>query len=113
MTLTRSFFFLTLLIVSLSGSSPAQITTQTTTATWQVQKYEVDVMLPQDDRGRSVTVKALLNLKNVSGKPAGTLTLRMSPLASVSTVKINDAAADPAKSEERIGGGSNFQRLVM
>jgi len=113
MALRSSVLLLTLLIVSLAFSARGQIISQTASATWQVQKYDFDVTLPSDERGREVTVKALLNLKNISGRPATTLTLRMSPSASVSTVKINDAPAEPAKGEEKITTGSNFQRLVM
>lgn len=58
-------------------------------------------------------VKAVLNLKNVSGSPAGTLTLRISPLAEVSGVKINDAAAEFSKSEEKINSAAALQRVAV
>src|SRR5205814_7229538 len=82
-------------------------------ATWQVQKYDLDVTLPQDEKGRSVSVKATLNLKNVSGKPASTLTLRISPSAEITAVKINGSIADFAKSEEKITPASSLQRIVL
>src|SRR3954454_21767875 len=80
------------------------------TATWRVQKYDLDVTLPQDDRGRTVTARAVLTLKNVSGKPASTLTLRISPTAEVSAVKINDATADFNHNTETINPATSFQR---
>ena len=43
--------------------------------TWQVQKYDMNVTLPQDPKSRSITVNATLDLKNVSAKAATTLTL--------------------------------------
>ncbi|MFN0279283.1 MAG: hypothetical protein ACKVRN_11855 [Pyrinomonadaceae bacterium] len=82
-------------------------------ATWQVQKYDLEVTLPQDEKTRSVVVKAILNLKNISGKPASTLTLRISTSAEVSAVKINDSTADFTKSEEKITATSNLQRIVL
>ncbi|MDQ2745908.1 MAG: tetratricopeptide repeat protein [Acidobacteriota bacterium] len=82
------------------------------TATWQVQKYDVTANLPAVETDRNLTVKAVLILKNVSGKPASTLTLRISPNATVSAVKINDAAADFAKGEEKTGSGT-LQKIVV
>ena len=84
-----------------------------TRSTWQVQKYDLDVTLPQDEKSRSISVKAILNLKNVSGKPATTLTLRISPSAEVASVKINDAVTDFTKSQEKITATSNLQRIVL
>ena len=82
------------------------------TATWQVQKYDITATLPAGETDRNMTVKAVLSLKNVSGKSASTLTLRISPNAEVSAVKINDAAADFTKGEEKIGNGS-LQKIVV
>ena len=82
-------------------------------ATWQVQKYDLDVTLPQDEKTRSISVKATLNLKNVSGKPASTLTLRISPSAEIAGVKINNSTADFTKNVEKITASSNLQRIVM
>lgn len=81
-------------------------------ATWQVQKYDLDVTLPQD-ASRVVTVRALLSVKNVSGKPASTLTLRISPSAEVTAVRINDGAADLSKNEEKINAATNLQRVAI
>ena len=82
-------------------------------ATWQVQKYDLSVTLPQDDKTRSVAVKSIINLKNVSGSPAGTLTLRISTVAEVAAVRINDSAADFAKSEEKINSATSLQRIAL
>lgn len=82
------------------------------TATWQVQKYDITATLPQSETDRNMTVKAVLSLKNVSSRPASTLTLRISPNATVSAVKINDAAAEFTKGEEKIGTGS-LQKIVV
>lgn len=91
----------------------SQAPMRTASATWQVQKYDLNVTLPQDDRSRSITVKAVLNLKNVSSSPAGTLTLRISPLAEISAVKINEATADFSKSEEKINSATALQRIGL
>src|SRR5437016_6217157 len=80
-------------------------------ATWQVQKYDLDVTMPQDEKARSIAVKAVVSLKNVSGKPASTLTLRISPAAVIAGVKINGSVTDFAKSEEKISTASSLQRI--
>ncbi len=82
------------------------------TATWQVQKYDIAATLPANETDRNMTVKAVLNLKNVSSRAASTLTLRISPSAEISAVKINDAAAEFTKGEEKIGAGS-LQKIVV
>ncbi len=82
-------------------------------ATWRVQKYDLVVTLPQDAKMRSVTVKAVLSMKNVSGGPAGSLTLRISTLAEVTAVRINDSVADFAKSEEKINAATSLQRIAV
>ena len=70
--------------------------------TWQVQKYDITATLPQAETERNLTVKAVLNLKNVSSGAASRLTLRISPNAEVSAVRVNDAATDFTKAEEKI-----------
>lgn len=89
----------------------AQTPTRTASATWQVQRYDLEVTLPQDERSRSMTVKAVLNLKNVSSSPAGTLTLRVSSTAEVSAVRVNDAVVDFSKNEEKINSATALQRI--
>jgi tetratricopeptide (TPR) repeat protein len=91
-----------------SISAPAQVGAN---ATWRVQKYDINATLPQDDRSRSVMVRAILSVKNVSGSPANSLTLRISPLAEVTAVRINDATADFTKAEERVNPATALQRI--
>lgn len=90
-------------------SAVAQDTARTAPATWQVQKYDIDVTLPQEN-ARVITAKAVLSVKNISRGPASTLTLRISPLAEVTAVKLNDATADFTKNEEKIAVGT-LQRI--
>ena len=103
------FLVLSLLIFHLS--SFGQDANRSAAATWQVQKYDLDVTLPQDN-ARSVNVKAILSIKNVSGKPASTLTLRISPAADVASVKINDSVVDFTKNEEKINAAATLQRVA-
>lgn len=81
-------------------------------ATWQVQKYDLDVRLPEDN-GRAITVTATLSMKNVSAQPATRLTLRIAPAAEVISVKINGSAVEPAKNEEKINAGTSLQRIAV
>ncbi|MBA4124074.1 MAG: tetratricopeptide repeat protein [Acidobacteria bacterium] len=81
--------------------------------TWQVQKYDITATLPQAETERNLTVKAVLNLKNVSSGVASRLTLRISPNAEVSAFKVNDAATDFSKAEEKIDGSRTLQRIVV
>ncbi len=106
-----SLFTLFVAIGSLTTFS--QTLTRTTAATWQVQKYDLNVTLPQDERSRTMTVRAVLNLKNISSAAAGTLTLRISPFAEISAVKINDSVVDFSKSEEKINTATALQRIGL
>ena len=81
-------------------------------ATWQVQKYDINATLPTSDADRSLTAKAKLDLKNVSPRPASTLTLRISPSAVISTITVNGAPVEFTKAEEKIGSGS-LQRVAV
>ncbi len=81
--------------------------------TWQVQKYDVVATIPAGERDRSLSAKAVISLKNVSGKPASTLTLRIGTTAVVSGIKINDSAVEFTKSEEKINATTNLQRNVI
>lgn len=99
-------------ILLLTATGFGQDANRTTAATWKVQKYDLNVTLPQDNT-RTISVTATLDVKNVSGKPAGTLTLRMSPQAEISSVKINNAVADFSKGEEKISSASSLQRLGL
>lgn len=81
--------------------------------TWQVQKYDITATLPASDRDRFLISKAVISLKNVSGKPASTLTLRIATNAEVSGIKINDSVVEFTKSEEKINTVTNLQRNVI
>lgn len=81
--------------------------------TWEVQKYDVTATLPQSETDRNLTARAVLTLKNVGGSAASRLTLRISPNAEVSAVKVNDATADFSKGEEKIDGNNSLQRILV
>src|SRR5688500_6983199 len=72
-------------------------------ATWQVVKYDIVATLPPTDADRSLTAKATLDLKNVSTRPASTLTLRINTSAQIVGVTVGGSTADFAKSEEKVG----------
>src|SRR5512139_2002631 len=72
-------------------------------ATWQVVKYDISATLPAAETERNVTSRATLQLRNVSSGPASSLTLRISPNATVSTVRVNDTQVDFSKSQEKLG----------
>jgi hypothetical protein len=82
-------------------------------ATWQVQKYDISATLPQTDADRNLTVKAKLDLKNVSSRPASTLTLRIGSAAEITSVNIGGAAIDFTKAEEKINAATSLQRIVL
>src|SRR6478672_714828 len=82
------------------------------TATWQVQRYDISATLPPNPSDRNLTAKAKVDIKNISGRPASTLTLRISPNAEVSAVAVNGTTADFTKGEEKIANGS-LQRIVV
>ncbi|HEV7700301.1 MAG TPA: hypothetical protein VGO43_08750, partial [Pyrinomonadaceae bacterium] len=91
----------------------AHAQTRSTAATWQVTKYDLNVTLPQTDNGRVATIKATLNLRNVSGSSASSLTLRISPNAEVTAVAVNGSPVEPAKSEEKTASGTTLQRVGL
>src|SRR6187200_230806 len=104
--------FVLILIIGIAPViSSAQDDTRVS-ATWQVVKYDISAMLPQSDSDRNLSAKAKLDLKNVSSRPATTLTLRISPSAEVVSVSINGTVTEFTKGEERIGTGS-LQRIVV
>src|ERR1035437_4320198 len=105
------YFLTALLSITVSVLSVGTSFAQTgANATWRVQKYNINVS-PQPE-ARSIAVKAIVKLVNVSGNPAATLTLRISPTADVTSVRINNAVADIAKSEEKISSSQSLQRIV-
>jgi hypothetical protein len=98
-------------LLCLFGEVPAQDDTRSV-RTWQVQSYEINARLPSDEKDRNLTVKAEMSIKNVSGKTASSLTLRLSPFAEVSAVQINGASTDFTKSEEKAGAFGSLQRIA-
>ena len=80
--------------------------------TWEVQKYDIIATLPTAETDRYLNAKAILSLKNASGNAASSLTLRISPNAEISDIKVNNSTADFSKGEEKIGNGT-LQRLVL
>lgn len=108
MTKSAILILFLLLTAAVSGQAPSRITT-----TWQVQKYDLDVTLPQDERSRTITSKAVLTVKNVSGGPASTITLRISSLAEITAVQVNGATADSTKTEEKINSATSLQRVAI
>lgn len=81
--------------------------------TWEVQKYDITANLPNSETDRFLTVKAALDLKNVSGSAGSRLTLRISDKAEVSAVRVNQASVEFTKGEEKIGGNRNLQRILV
>ncbi|HMT08558.1 MAG TPA: hypothetical protein PKA82_11185 [Pyrinomonadaceae bacterium] len=80
--------------------------------TWQVQKYDVDVTLPAGERDRATACRATVTLKNVSGKAATSLTLRIATNAEVTSLKINDATNEFRASEEKVSPSLSLNRQV-
>jgi hypothetical protein len=107
--MTKLIAFLSLLI--LTSVVAAQVDTRVA-ATWQVVKYDLTATLPQVDTDRNLSAKAKLDLRNVSGSSASTLTLRISPSAEVTSVSVNGTTADFTKGEEKVGTGT-LQRIVI
>lgn len=83
------------------------------TATWLVQKYDIAATVPQADVDRSIAVRAKLDLKNVSARPASTLTLRIGSTAEVSAVSVGGANVDFTKAEEKVNASTSLQRLIL
>jgi hypothetical protein len=105
----KLFILATLFLYSLCAQ--AQDDTRVS-ATWQVVKYDITATVPQSDTDRNLSARAKLDLKNVSPRPASTLTLRISPSAEVSSFSINGTATEFTKAEEKVGTGS-LQRIVV
>lgn len=76
-------------------------------------RYDLTGTAPTQGTDRNLTLKARLDLKNVSPRPATTVTLRIAPSAAVSTISINSSTADFTKAEEKIGAGTALQRVQV
>ncbi len=109
----KNFFNITfaILLFAFAFSAFAQDESRAS-KTWEVQKYDITATLPQAETDRYLTVKAALDLRNVSGAVGSRLTLRISDKAEVSAVRVNNAAADFTKGEEKIGS-RNLQRIIV
>ncbi|MGH9818683.1 MAG: hypothetical protein ACRD43_00835, partial [Pyrinomonadaceae bacterium] len=105
-------FFLTSFVLLYCVYGFGQDTTAAS-ATWQVQKYDISASLPQTDPDRSMSVKAVLAVKNVSTSPASTVTLRISPNAEIAAVNVGGSVADFTKREEKINAAASLQRIVV
>ena len=81
-------------------------------ATWYVEQYDINATLPSAESDRNLSARATLKLRNVTPRPASSLTLRISPDAAISAVRINDTITEFAKSEEKIGTAS-LQRVAI
>ncbi len=81
-------------------------------ATWQVQKYDISVTVPQAESDRNINIKAIVDARNASARPASTMTLRLSPSAEVSSVTVNGTSGEFSKREEKVGTGS-LQQIVV
>lgn len=104
------FFLLQLLIatVAIGQDEPARLA-----ATWQVQKYDLSVTLPTITTERGMSVKAVISLKNVSARPASTLTLRLNQAVEVASVSVNGTNVDFTKGEEKINTAISLQRIMV
>jgi tetratricopeptide (TPR) repeat protein len=109
MKFTKPTIIFAFLLFTFAFSALAQSET-VATRTWQVEKYDITATLPQAETDRFLNVKAVLNLKNVSPAASSSLTLRISDKAEISGAKINGAAADFRKSEEKVSANLSLQR---
>lgn len=112
MTYFEKIFFLALLNLMFWSCSFGQDTSGPS-ATWQVEKYDVQATLPQADNDRNVAVKAALTVKNISAVAASTLTVRISSTADISAVNVGGSVADFTKREERINAAISLQRIAI
>lgn len=108
---TKAIF--ALLSIKLVSAAFAQDVDTRPTATWQVQKYDISATLPQAETDRNLVVKAKLDLKNVSARPASTLTLRIGSAAEIASISLSGTAIDFTKAEEKISSATSLQRLLL
>ncbi|MGC2235372.1 MAG: hypothetical protein WA584_04385 [Pyrinomonadaceae bacterium] len=109
---TKLALIFAFLLFTFNMSSHAQ-SENVPSKTWEVQKYDITASLPQAETDRYLTVKAVLNLKNVSSGAASRLTLRISDKAEISGVKVGGAAGDFSKNEEKISNSLSLQRASI
>lgn len=99
--------FLLLVVIPIEGQDDTRVS-----ATWQVQKYDIAATVPQSETDRNLAVKAKVEARNASARPASTMTLRISPAADISAVTVNGTASEFSKREEKTGTGS-LQQIVV
>ncbi len=109
MKINRSIFLLAIIFLSALYASAQD---NRISATWQVEKYDITATLSANDTDRAMNVQAVLTMKNISASAARTATLRISPSAEVLSGKVNGAAADFRKGQEKIGSGT-LQRVIF
>lgn len=110
--MTKYSYAIFLFIFLFAGATLHAQTEQRIMATWQVEKYDIDATLPPEGTTREISVTARLQLKNVAARPATSLTLRISPNAEISSIKLNDNVAEFTKGQEKVGA-ADFQRIAM
>ena len=109
-TMYRAIFAFLLFTFTLPASAQ---TDARISATWQVQKYDINAVLPQADTDRNLSVKAKIDIRNVSSAAASTLTLRIASSAEVTAVSVNGTTVDFTKGEEKISAANSLQRIVL
>ncbi len=109
----KNISIFTVLFLFLAGTFIVSAQSETrVAATWQVQKYDFQVTLPAAGTSRDVTVRSRIDVKNISGRPANSLTLRMTSSATITAVRIGGSSADFSPAQENVGG-ARLQRFAM
>lgn len=101
-----TFIFTSVFLISAQDDSRSLLT-------WQVQKYDITATLPPSETDRNLSVKTVLNLRNISSNPANSLTLRINQGAEISAITINGSPVEFRKREEKINEASSLQKLEM
>lgn len=96
-----------LIAVSATGQTDNRIA-----ATWQVVSYDIAASLPSTESDRNLTAKATIRVRNVTERPATSLTLRINQNADITSAIINGSNIDAARSQERLGGAT-LQRIAL
>jgi tetratricopeptide (TPR) repeat protein len=104
---TSLLLYAVLLVTPIAAQDDTRVS-----ATWQVQKYDIAATVPQSETDRNLAVKAKVEARNASARPASTMTLRISSSADVSAVTVNGTGSEFSKREEKTGTGS-LQQLIV
>lgn len=78
------------------------------TASWKVSRYDINATVPQSDR--NLVVRATVSAKNVGTAAGTTMTLRLTPSATVKAAKANDAETTFRSRTEGLG---SLQTVVV